>query len=88
MPKSPDLAIFMSMTTTITQPITLPLACACGVIKRNTLVNEVHRTGPSSGEAVGGGGGILSGMPRSTPIRGILHVRIGSSIILRIHMYM
>ena len=50
-------------------------------------MNEVRSTGPSSREAVGEEG-ILPGMPRSTPIRGILHVRIGSSIILRIQVYM
>ena len=34
-PTSPDLAIFVSMMTTMTtRPITLPLAHACGVIRR------------------------------------------------------
>ena len=77
--RSPDLAIFVSSKMTTTQPITFPLVSACGVINyRNILVNQVCSTGPSSEEAVGGG---LPGMVRSTPIRGILHVRIGSRII-------
>ena len=50
-------------------------------------MNLVCSTDPSSGKAMVGGREILSGMPCLTPIRGILYVRIGSNIILRIHMY-
>ena len=46
-------------------------------------MNQIRSTGPSSGETVGGGD--LPGVPRSTPIRGILHARIGSTSI---HKYM
>ena len=54
-PRSPDLAIFVSMTIDDdTTDYFTPCVCMWGNY-RNTLVNHVRSTGPSSGKAVGGG---------------------------------
>ena len=57
MPRSPDLAIFcVNDKDDHTTDYFTPCAWVWGDY-RNTLVNQVRSSGPSGGEAVGGGGG-------------------------------